>query len=110
MYNPKVDPSCHFLWPLSSSASSSSLPPSLGLLRLKPSTLSILSLGFPSVFTVSEIVVSSSSNSDNREIDEYHDTSSKSSNNSSSSDSNSGGNMKDEQYTSGVLGVPLKVL
>ena len=57
---------------------------------------------------MSKIIVSSSSNSDNREIDEYHDSSSGGSSDSGSS--NSGGNTMDEQYTSGVPGVPLKVL
>ena len=68
-----------------------------------------------------EIIMSSFSNSDNREIDEYHDSSNgssysnsnssnSSSSSSSSSSSNSGGNTTDKQYTSGVLGVPLKAI
>ena len=56
-------------------------------------------------------VLSSSSNSVDKAMDEYHDLSSfsGSSDDSSNSDSSSGGNTTD-QYTSGILGVPLKVL
>ena len=56
---------------------------------------------------MSKIIVSSSSNSDEREIDEYHDKSSSSGNSDNSSD---GGNTTNEQYLSGVPGVPLEVL
>ena len=54
-----------------------------------------------------EIVLSSSSNSVDKAIDEYHDSSSYS---GSSSNSSSSGNTTDEEYTSGVPGVSLKVL
>ena len=57
---------------------------------------------------MSEIVVCLSSNSVDKEIDEYSDTTSYSG--SSSSSSSNGGNTKDEQYTFGVPGVPLKFL
>ena len=53
-----------------------------------------------------EVVFSLSSNSVDKAIDEYHDLSSYS---GSSSSSSSGGNTKDEEYTSGVPGVPLEV-
>ena len=57
-----------------------------------------------------ETVLSSSSNSAEKAIDEYHDPSSFSgSSDSSDNNSSSGGNTTDE-YTSGVLGVPLEVL
>ena len=58
------------------------------------------------------IVVSLSSDRDEREIDEHHDESntSDSSSDSGSSCSSSGGNTTDEQYSSGVPGVPLEVL
>ena len=63
---------------------------------------------------MSEVVISLSSDSDNREVEEYHDSTSdsgSSSNSGSRSDSSSnGGNTTNEQYTSGVLGVPLDVL
>ena len=60
---------------------------------------------------MSKIIVSSSSNSDEREIDEYHDKSSSSGNSDNSSNNSSdGGNTTNEQYLSGVLGVPLEVL
>ena len=55
---------------------------------------------------MSKVVVSSSSNSVDKAIDEYHDSISYS---GSSSSSSSGGNTKDEEYTSGVPGVPLEV-
>ena len=59
---------------------------------------------------MSETALSSSSNSVDKAIDEYHDLSSFSgSSDSSNSNSSSGGNTTDE-YTFGVLGVPLKVL
>ena len=60
---------------------------------------------------MSETVLSSSSNSVDKAIDEYHDLSSfsGSSDDSSDSESSSDGNTTDE-YTSGVLGVPLEVL
>ena len=56
---------------------------------------------------MSKVVVSSSSNSVDKAIDEYHDSTSYSGSSSSSSSSN--GNNTDEEYTSGVPGVPLKV-
>ena len=55
---------------------------------------------------MSKIVVSSSSNSADKAIDEFHD----SSYSGSSSNSSSSGNTTDEEYTSGVPGVSLKVL
>ena len=59
---------------------------------------------------MSEVVVSSSSNSVDKTIDEYHDSTSYSgSSSSSSSNSSSGGNTTNEEYTSGVPGVPLEV-
>ena len=61
---------------------------------------------------MSEIVLSSSSDSVDKAIDEYTDRSSfsgSSDSNSSSSGSSSEGNTTDE-YTFGVLGVPLEVL
>ena len=54
---------------------------------------------------MSETVVSSSSNSIDKAIDKYHDSTSY----SSTSNSSSRGNTTDE-YTFGVLGVPLEVL
>ena len=54
-----------------------------------------------------EIAISSSSNSIDKAIDEYHDSNYSG---SSSSSNSSGGNTTDEEYTSGVLGVPLEVL
>ena len=64
---------------------------------------------------MSKIARSLSSNSENREIDEYHDSTSDSGSSSnigsrSGDSSSSRGNIMDEQYTSGVLGVPLEVL
>ena len=56
---------------------------------------------------MSEIVVSSYSNSIDKAIDEYRDSSYSG---SSSSSRSSGGNTTDEEYTSGVPGVPLEVL
>ena len=56
---------------------------------------------------MSEIVVSSSSNSVDKAIDKYHDFTSYSGSSSNSNSSN--GNNTDEEYTSGVPGVPLKV-
>ena len=66
---------------------------------------------------MSKVVVSSSSNSVDKAIDEYHDSisysgsssSSSSSSSSCSSSSSSGWNTMNEEYTSGVLGVPLEV-
>ena len=58
---------------------------------------------------MSKILVSSSNNSDDREIDEYHDSNPSGSSIDSSNNSSSGGNTTDEQYTSGVPGVPLDV-
>ena len=55
---------------------------------------------------MSEVVVSSSSNSVGKTIDEYHDSTSYSGFNSSSSSSSR--NTTDEEYTFGVLGVPLE--
>ena len=62
-----------------------------------------------------EIIMSSFSNSDNREIDKYHDSTRDSGSSSSyssriSGSDSSGGNTMDEQYTSGVPGVPLEVI
>ena len=54
---------------------------------------------------MSKVVVSSSSNSVDKAIDECHD----STNYSGSSSSSSNGNTTDEEYTSGVPGVPLEV-
>ena len=62
---------------------------------------------------MSKIVLSLSSDRDEREIDEYHDESNSSdgeSESDSSHSSSSGGNNIDEQYLSGVPGVPLEVL
>ena len=59
---------------------------------------------------MSEIVVSLSSNSIDKAIDEYHDSTSYSGSSSSISNNSSGGNTMDEEYTSGVPGVPLEVL
>ena len=56
---------------------------------------------------MSEVVVSSSSNSVGKTIDKYHDSTSYSGFNSSSSSSSSR-NTTDEEYTFGVLGVPLE--
>ena len=60
---------------------------------------------------MSEIVLSASSNSVDKIIDKYHDTSfsGSSSDSSSGSNSSSGGNITDEEYTSGVPGIPLEV-
>ena len=55
---------------------------------------------------MSEIVVSSSSNNVDKEIDEYYDTTIYS---GFSNNSSSGGYTMDEQYMSGVPGIPLKV-
>ena len=57
---------------------------------------------------MSEIIISLSSNSVDKAIDEYHDTTSYTGS-SSNSNSSSGGNTTDEQYMSGVLGIPLEV-
>ena len=59
-----------------------------------------------------EIVLSLSSNSIDKAIEEYYDTSfsgSTSDSNSSSGNSSSGGNTTDEEYTFGVLEIPLEV-
>ena len=56
---------------------------------------------------MSKIVVSSSSNSVDKTIDEYHDSNYSGSSSNSSCNS---GNTTDEEYTSGVPGVPLEVL
>ena len=56
---------------------------------------------------MSEVIVFSSSNSADKAIDWYHDSSSYSGSNSNNSSS---GNTTDEEYTIGVLGVPLEVL
>ena len=61
---------------------------------------------------MSKIFLSSFSNSVDKVIDEYHDTTSFSGcsgDNSSGSNSSSGGNITDEEYTSGVPGIPLEV-
>ncbi|KAK9995437.1 hypothetical protein SO802_020123 [Lithocarpus litseifolius] len=55
---------------------------------------------------MSKVVVSSSSNSVDKAIDEYHDSTSYS---GSSSNNSSSGNTMNEEYTSGVPGVPLEV-
>lgn len=52
--------------------------------------------------------MSSSSDRDEKEIDKYQDESNSS--DSSSESNSSGSDSMDEQYSSGVLGVPLKVL
>jgi len=57
---------------------------------------------------MAEIVVSSSSDRDEIEIDEYHNESNNGGGSSESSSSES--NSTDEQYSSGVPGVPLEVL
>ena len=81
---------------------------SLCLLHLEPVFSSSSSLGFPSsFFKTFEVVVSSSSNNTNKEINEYHDSTSYSG--FSSGNSSSGGNTMDEQYTSGIPGVPVEV-
>ena len=56
---------------------------------------------------MSEVFVSSSSNSVDKAIDEYHDSFSYS---GSSGNNSSCGNTMDEEYTSGVPGVPFEVL
>ena len=56
---------------------------------------------------MSKVVVSSSSNSVDKAIDEYHDSTNYSG--SSNSSSSSSGNTTDEEYTSGITRVPLKV-
>ena len=56
---------------------------------------------------MSEIILSSSRNSNDREIDKYHDSSLSGS--STDSSISSGGNTTNEQYTSGVPGVPLDI-
>ena len=56
---------------------------------------------------MSEVIVSSSSNSVNKAIDKYYDSTNYSG--SSSKSNSSSGNTTDEEYTSGVPGVPLKV-
>ena len=58
---------------------------------------------------MSETIISSSNNSIDKAIDEYHDSISFSGSSSSTSNNNSGGNTIDEEYTSGVLRVPLEV-
>ena len=58
---------------------------------------------------MSETIISSSNNSIDKAIDEYHDSISFSGSSSSTSNNNSGGNTTDEEYTSGVLRVPLEV-
>ena len=61
---------------------------------------------------MTKIFLSSFSNSVDKVIDEYHDTTSfsgSSSDSSSGSNSSSGGNITDEEYTSGVPGIPLEV-
>ena len=56
---------------------------------------------------MSEVVISLSSNSVDKAIDEYHDSTNYSG--SSSCTTSSSGNTMDEEYTSGVPGVPLEV-
>ena len=55
---------------------------------------------------MSEVVISLSSNSVDKAIDEYHDSTNYS---GSSSSGSSNGNTMDEEYTSGVPGVPPEV-
>ena len=57
---------------------------------------------------MSEVVVSSSSNSVDKAINECHDSTNYSGSSTSSS-SSSNGNTMNEEYTSGVPGVPLEV-
>ena len=57
---------------------------------------------------MAEIIVFLSSDRDEREIDKYHDENNSSGSSSESSSSESGS--LDEQYSSGVLGIPLEVL
>ena len=57
---------------------------------------------------MSKVVISSSSNSVDKAIDEYHDSTSYSDSSSCSSCSTSG-NTTNEEYTSGVPGIPLEV-
>ena len=59
---------------------------------------------------MSEIVISSSSNNIDNAIDKYRDTTSYCSSSNGSSTSSNRGNTTDEEYTSGVPGVPLEVL
>ena len=59
---------------------------------------------------MAEIVVSSSSDRGDREIGKYHDESNNSDSSSSDSSSSSDTNSTDEQYSSGILKVPLEVL
>ena len=54
--------------------------------------------------------MSLSSDRDDREIDKYHDESNSSDSSSSDSSNSSDTNSTDEQYSSGVLKVPLEVL
>ena len=56
-----------------------------------------------------ETVISLSSNITDKAIDKYHDSTNYSGSSSSTSNSSSGGNNTDEEYTSGVPGVPLEV-
>jgi len=57
-----------------------------------------------------ETVVSSCSNSIDKAIDEYHDSTSYNGSSNSTNNNSNGGNTTDEEYTSGVPGVPLEVL
>ena len=57
---------------------------------------------------MAEVVFSSSSDSVDKAIDEYNDESSYYS--SSSSSDSSGGNTTDEEYVSGVPGLPMEVV
>ena len=59
---------------------------------------------------MAKIVVSSSSDRGDREIDKYHDESNSSDSSSSDSSISSDTNSTDEQYSSGILKVPLEVL
>ena len=59
---------------------------------------------------MAEIVVSLSSDKGDREIDKYHDESNSSDSSSSDSSISSDTNSTDEQYSSGILKVPLEVL
>ena len=59
---------------------------------------------------MSKIVISLSSNSIDKGIDKYHDSTSYYGSSSSTNNSSSGGNITDEEYRSGVPGVPLEVL
>ena len=58
---------------------------------------------------MSEVVLSSSSNNVDKAIDEYHDSTSYNGSSSSGGSSSSSRKTMDEEYTSSVPGIPLKV-